>query len=86
MTTYTAHFRTDADWASTTFAAKSPEQALAKARAFYDENVGGLLFQENDGGLPVNEIEVSGPDGQGTAIWRDDELRLRLASRSSERP
>jgi hypothetical protein len=34
MTTYTATFRTDADYAEETFEAATPEQALAKARAF----------------------------------------------------
>ena len=81
MTTYTAYFRTDADWASKTITAKTPEAALAKARAFYDQRDGELLFQEYDGGSPLNEIEISGPDGDELAVWRDDDLRLRLSSR-----
>jgi hypothetical protein len=65
MPSYTAYFRTDADWAEHTFRAGTPAQALAKARTFYEEHDGELLFQEYDGGLPVNEIEIctSGPDG-----------------------
>ena len=81
MTIYTAYFRTDADWASKTFTARTPRQALAKARAFYDEHDGELLFQEYDGGSPLNEIEITGPAGDELAVWRDDDLRLRLASR-----
>jgi len=80
MTTYNAYFRTDADWASKTFTAKAPEEALAKARAFHDEHDGQLLFQEYDGGVPVAEIEITGQDGDELAVWRDDGLRLQLAS------
>jgi len=54
MTTYTAYFRTDSDWASETFTARTPKAALAKARAFCDEHDGELLFQEYDGGSPLN--------------------------------
>ena len=81
MTTYTAYFRTDADWASKTFTAKTPEEALAKARAFHDARDGELSFQEYDGGSPLNEIEITGPEGDELAVWRYDDLWLRLASR-----
>jgi hypothetical protein len=80
MKTYTAYFRTDADWADKTFKAKTPEQALAQARAFHDEHDGELLFQEYDGGLPLNEIEIVSPEGDELAIWRDKDLWLRLAA------
>jgi hypothetical protein len=36
--------------------------------------------QEYSGGLPVNEIEVAGPEGDELAVWRDDDLTLRLAA------
>src|SRR5208282_5339408 len=81
MTIYTAQFRTDADYAERTFKARTPEQALALARTFYDEHDGELLFQNYDGGSPVNEIEIAGPEGSELAVWQDDDLRLRLASR-----
>jgi hypothetical protein len=81
VTTYTAYFRTDADWASKTIKAKTPKQALAKARAFYDRHDGELLFQEYDGGSSINEIEIAGPEGSELAVWQDDDLRLRLAWR-----
>jgi hypothetical protein len=31
-------------------------------------------------GMPVNEIEITGPDGDELAVWMDDELRLSLAA------
>lgn len=80
MTTFTATFRTDADYAEHTFKAKTAEQALVLARKFYDEHDGELLFQNYDGGSAVNEIEISGPDGSELAVWQDDDLRLRLAA------
>jgi hypothetical protein len=80
MTTYTAQFRTDADYAERTFKARTAKQAFALARTFYDEHDGELLFQNYDGGSPVNEIEISGPTGSELAIWQDDDLRLRLAA------
>jgi hypothetical protein len=56
MTTYTAHFRTDADWASETITARTPKRTLAKARAFYDGHYGELLFQGyDDGSWPRSE-------------------------------
>jgi hypothetical protein len=81
MVIYTAYFRTDADWASKTIKAKSPKQAHSKARAFNELLDEDLLFQEYDGGSPVNEIEIAGPEGAELAVWQDDELRLRLSSR-----
>jgi hypothetical protein len=39
MTTYTAYFHTDAEWASCDFEADTPEHALALARQFYDEAI-----------------------------------------------
>jgi len=80
MKTYTVHFRTDADSAIEEFKARSPQAALRKARAFYDDHAEELLFTEYDGGLPVNEIEVFDANGTGVAIWYDDEMRLRLAA------
>ena len=37
MKTYTAEFRTDIDYATREFRARSPRDALQKARAFADE-------------------------------------------------
>jgi hypothetical protein len=80
MTTYTATFRTDADYAEEKFEVATPEQALAKARAFHDEHDDELMFESYNGGMPVNEIEITGPDGSELAVWMDDDLRLRLAA------
>jgi hypothetical protein len=80
MPTYTAEFRTDADYATHTFTARSPRYALKQARAFYDEHTEDLMFMSYDGGHPVNEIEVTDADGAVVAVWCDDDLRLRLAA------
>jgi hypothetical protein len=81
MPTYTAYFRTDADWAEKTIEAKTPKQALAKARAFHNKHDEELLFQEYDGGLPLNEIEICSSEQEGLAFWRDKDLWLELAAR-----
>jgi stage V sporulation protein SpoVS len=80
MTTYTANFRTDAEWAEEEFEAETPQQALALARAFYDSHTEDLMFQSYDGGMPVNEIEISGDAGDKLVVWRDEYLTLHLAA------
>jgi len=80
MPTYTAEFRTDADYATRAFKARSPRDALKKARAFYDERAEELMFESYDGGHPVNEIAVRDADGGAVALWQDDDLRVRLAA------
>ena len=80
MPTYTAEFRTDADYATHAFKARSPQDALKKARAFSDERTEELIFERYDGGHPVNEIAVRDMNGNQVALWQDDELRLRLAA------
>jgi hypothetical protein len=71
MPIYTAYFRTDANWAFKCLAAETPREALTRAHAFFEEQNDELRFQEYEGGRPVNEIEVWGPDGQQLVIWRD---------------
>jgi hypothetical protein len=80
MPSYTADFRTDADYALVTFKARSPRHALKKARALCDEHPEDLMFQHYDGGHPVNEISIHDAGGDEVALWQDDELRLRLAA------
>lgn len=80
MKIYTAFFRTDADYAEREFKAGTPQQALALARAFYDEHTEELIFQSYDGGAPVNEIEITHAGGNALAVWRDDGLCLRLGA------
>jgi hypothetical protein len=82
MTTYTATFRTDAEYATYEFKADTPQQALALAHQLYDDDPLELMFQSYDGGMPVNEIEIIGPsEGNPLALWRDEELWLQLAAR-----
>jgi hypothetical protein len=80
MPNYTADFRTDADYAIHAFKARSPQDALRKARAFHDEHTQALMFQSYDGGHPVNEIAVHDADGDQVALWQDDDLRVHLAA------
>ena len=82
MTIYTADFNTDAEFASYDFEAETPEQALAHARNLYSDDTGKLCFRSYDGGLDVNEIIIrtEGNDNE-LAVWRDDDLHLRLAAR-----
>jgi hypothetical protein len=78
MPTYTVDFH--ADYAIRKFTARSPKDALRKARAFYDEHTEKLMFQSYDGGHPVSEIIVLDRNGFEVAAWRNDDMRLRLAS------
>jgi hypothetical protein len=79
MPSYTAEFRTDADYATRAFKARSPRHALMKARAFYDKR-GELMFESYVWGHPVNEIAVRDAEDSEVALWQGDELRLRLAA------
>ena len=79
MPTYTAEFRTNTDYANRAFKARSPQDALKQARAFYDERSEELIFERYDG-QSLNEIAVRDADGRELALWQDNELRLRLAA------
>jgi hypothetical protein len=81
MASYTADFRTDADYAIHSFKARSPQHALRKARVFYDEHPEELMFTSYDGGHPVNEISVRSTGGDEVALWQNDDFRMRLAAR-----
>jgi hypothetical protein len=76
MPTYTAEFRTDADYANRAFKARSPHNALKQARAFYDKRSEELIFERYDG-HSLNEVAVRNADGHELALWQDDDLRLR---------
>jgi hypothetical protein len=80
MPTYTAYFRTDADYATQEFKASTPKQALRKARKFLDGHAEDLLFDDYDSGMPVNEIAIHDQDCSEVAVWYDDGLRLQLAA------
>jgi hypothetical protein len=80
MTTYTATFSSDAEYASHDFEAETPQQALALAGQFYaDETT--ELWLDHYAEMPVNEIAVCDVDGNDVAHWFNDDLRLRLAAR-----
>jgi hypothetical protein len=81
MKTYTATFRTDAEFATREIKAASPEQALRKARRLYDDDPFDLMFESYDGGMPVNEIAIADADHDELAVWHDDDMRLRNAAR-----
>jgi hypothetical protein len=81
MNTYTAHFRTDAEYAVYDFDAATPDQALKEARALYERDPDALAFEPYDGGMPLDEIEISSPEGDALAVWHSDDMRLRLAAR-----
>jgi hypothetical protein len=80
MKTYIAHFRTDADFATREFKARTPHQALALACEFFDNDPLDLTFASYDGVMPVNEIVIKDADGNERAAWRDDDMRLRRAA------
>ena len=80
MTTYTACFRTDAQWANFDFIADDPAQALQLARDLCRREPERLDFEHYDRAMLVNEIAISGPEGDKLAVWRDADLRLRLAA------
>src|ERR1700736_6345257 len=80
MQTYTAYFRTDAEFAKREFKAATPELALRKAHRFYADHPLRLTFEFYDGGMPVNEIAIEDAEYTELATWQDEDLRLRLAA------
>ena len=80
MPTYTAEFFTDADYATHTFKARSPREALKKAHTFCDEHTGTQMFEHSIRRHPFYEIAVRDAGGAEVALWLDDRLRLRLAA------
>jgi hypothetical protein len=68
MPTYTAEFRTDADYAYCAFNARSPQDALKQALAFYDERTEELIFEHYDDSHSVNEIALRDADGKQVAL------------------
>jgi hypothetical protein len=81
MTTYTAYFRTDAEFATREFKAATPEQALKRARRFHSTHADQLSFERYDDSGPVNQIDIWNDQGDDLAVWHADDLRLRLGAR-----
>jgi hypothetical protein len=80
MKTYTAYFRTDAEFATREIKAATPEQALKKARRLYDRDPLDLQFESYYEAMPVNGIAIQDADDNELAVWLDRDLHLRLAA------
>jgi hypothetical protein len=80
MTEYYAHYRTDSEYALFEFEADTPEQALQLARELYEHEHCPLQFDPYQGPLPLDEIDISGPEGDQLAVWQSDDMRLRLSA------
>jgi hypothetical protein len=78
MTTYTATFYTNVGSAEATFKAKTPAQALKKARACYATRPETLYFDpyESD----VEEIVIRDESEQDVARWQSDDLHVLLTA------
>jgi hypothetical protein len=82
MTTYTVHFSSDADFATTEIEAETFELALAAAHEMVANDSAELRFEPYTGPFDVNEISVCDEDDSDElVVWYDDDVRLRLASR-----
>ena len=81
MTTYIAYICTDAGFTTHHFDVDTPEQALALAQRLNDDDPSQLCFEPYDPGMPVNEIAICDSDDNELAVWRDEDLILRLAAR-----
>ncbi len=81
MTEYNAHYRTDGEYALYHFEADTPEQALRLALELYRTDPHALQFDPYDGPLPLDEIEISSDTGDQLAVWRSEDMALRLAAR-----
>ena len=79
MTSYTAYFYTDAEYAIEEIEASNPQEALEKAQALNEGDA--LIFDHYDEGHPVNQIEIFDEDGDDFLEWQSDDLRLRFAAR-----
>jgi hypothetical protein len=77
--TYKVNFASDAEFASEHIDADTPEQALAMARRLYEDDPSALWFEPYTG-MEVNEIIVYDAKGDESAVWYDDDMRLRLAA------
>lgn len=80
MTTYIITFSTERHWAQTRLTAETPEQALAEARRFAeDDGFRELDYQNYDEDPFVEQIEVHA-SGDAVAEWRHPRLLVRLAA------
>ena len=80
MTTYTAIFSTAHVQATEEIDAKTPKQALAVARKLAEHDTSALDWYPFGPSSDVEEIEISGDAGGELALWRSEDLALRLAA------
>ena len=80
MKTYTAEFRTDINYATREFPARSPRDALKKARAFSDEPCRCAEFRALQRRSSRQRNRGHDAEGDEVALWQDEDLRLRLAA------
>jgi hypothetical protein len=80
MTTYTVSFRNSTAAACQDIKAKTPEQALARAKNLLAEGRLYPCFEAYDITPDVTEIVVSAADGTELAFWLNEDMRLRLAA------
>src|SRR5258708_5743898 len=81
MTIYSVEFRTDAGSATKEIRVASVDAALAKACRIASDDPDSLCFQRYESEAAINEIVVADKGGQERAVWRDEDLMLRLAAR-----
>jgi hypothetical protein len=79
--TYRAEFFTVADYAFRDFEAGTPQEALALARRFYDEDIGELDFRSYDDNAGLDQIQIWDSKRGTLATWQSDDYRLRQAAR-----
>jgi hypothetical protein len=80
--TYRVYFRSDLQWGRQDIEAETPAQVFERAHALAESDPDIVLdqyFEASD--CPINEIEVCDDEHDELAVWRDDDLRLRLAAR-----
>jgi hypothetical protein len=82
MTTYTVHFRTDAECATDEIVAETAALALVAAREIATNRLKELFFEPYQGAFDVNEIAVCDEDdSEELVVWYNDDLHLRFAAR-----
>lgn len=80
MPTYTATFRTDAEFATATVQAKNPRAALRVAQALWEQNQNALVFKRYEDIFPLNEIAITSASGRQLTEWLDEDMLLRLSA------
>ena len=81
MTTYTAYFRTDAELRRRAVRCRHPRAGACPRTRALRRYPSALTFEPYDGGMPVNEIAIHTADHDELAVWRDEDMHLRLAAR-----